>query len=307
MSRRAPAHAIVLLVATTLAACDGPNCKTFPRADIHFQAIHAYGLHAAQAYCMQDMLAESNVILGEAPRSRVQYVVSEEPGTDVQWVAVRGSDNDTNWRADFDRITQRSELLDADLFRGFASASEEVFSGVLPRLDPAKEVRFTGHSLGGAVALILDAMLRRNGEQSGSIWRQGPVITFGQPVVAEGDENEVFCDSQLLRVAIKGDLAVYPWFYDPRNQLEDLDLDVIPDHVGSSVVIDGACGDWDYYAEADDVPWLEPDVCASGVSLDIGNRHHLARYLDLTRKLASDQLAPGESLADHPEIMDCSH
>lgn len=112
-----------------------------------------------------------------------------------RWVlAFRGSQSIRNW------ITNL-KFLQTDLPQ-FESATPSVHTGFLENLDkiweqirkilntaPEKELVLTGHSLGGALALIAADRLDKN--------RKARVYTFGQPLVGNG----AFCQSISNRYA----------------------------------------------------------------------------------------------------------
>ncbi|KAL2157625.1 hypothetical protein VTH06DRAFT_6004 [Thermothelomyces fergusii] len=105
-------------------------------------------------------------------------------------VSFRGSSSIANWITDFDFIQVSCDLTsDCLVHRGFNRAWEEVADAVLNGLASAKaahpnyKIAVTGHSLGGAVATITAAHIRRAGFAA-------DLYTYGSPRVG----NEAFVD-----------------------------------------------------------------------------------------------------------------
>lgn len=105
-------------------------------------------------------------------------------------VAVRGSNNVRNFITDVVFAFQDSDLADgAKVHTGFAAAWDEISEGVTSAVSSALSenagyrLLISGHSLGGAVATLAGAYLRRSGYPN-------DIYTFGSPRVG----NDVFTD-----------------------------------------------------------------------------------------------------------------
>ncbi|MEI6791412.1 MAG: lipase family protein [Myxococcaceae bacterium] len=101
-------------------------------------------------------------------------------------------------------------LFDMKLHKGFLSVAAEIYDALSHAIPPVttKPISITGHSLGGAAAIILAMLLTNNGHLVDS------VVTFGQPQVtnAQGAKlfNQHFSDKfKFIRVINKNDLAPY--------------------------------------------------------------------------------------------------
>ena len=79
------------------------------------------------------------------------------------------------------------------LHRGFQAAAQSLYSDAIGRMNKGDAVSLTGHSLGGAEAVILALYLKTEG------WKVERVITFGQPKVTDADGAKEFRDLPLLR------------------------------------------------------------------------------------------------------------
>ena len=95
-------------------------------------------------------------------------------------IAFRGSVHARDWLTDFD--VRRADQGICTLHAGFLAAARSIVDQVA-RIDQ-REVKarltITGHSLGGAVAVIVAWLLSARG------WRADLVVTFGGPRVGDG-------------------------------------------------------------------------------------------------------------------------
>jgi len=93
------------------------------------------------------------------------------------WVIVRGTFSVENVIQDFDYPKEYDTALGAWVHRGFLQAARRLEPLVRSRVGVGSRLYFTGHSLGGSVALLLALHFRKSG------FMLGPVYTFGQPKV----------------------------------------------------------------------------------------------------------------------------
>lgn len=124
-----------------------------------------------------------------------------------QLIAVRGTANMGNVMSDARYTKKWDAQLGCYVHNGFLEVTNALFRDVLGLLDPEARhpVILTGHSLGGAAALLLGAKLAAIG------YPVGGVVTFGQPMVS----NAAGCrqlrallsrvGATYLRVANEGD------------------------------------------------------------------------------------------------------
>ncbi|MCG8432407.1 MAG: lipase family protein [Gammaproteobacteria bacterium] len=172
--------------------------------------VYRYAEFAKAAYLSRAELEHKfpgSVLVHELARSKVQLILIKKPDTNIQWIAVRGTANPKNVMVDFWVKVLKEPALGVYLHGGFLHAAREAFDAIRPRLDPEAEVRITGHSLGGAVAQILAALLA---EDSGR--KMGRTITFGQPMVTDSNGVKVLQKYPLLRVVNRWDpVTVLPY------------------------------------------------------------------------------------------------
>ncbi|NJK51094.1 lipase family protein [Candidatus Gracilibacteria bacterium] len=179
---------------------------------INFKEILEYGLRSQLAYTISQIgwdITEtlgwrvpnpSKLIIREVRRSEVNVIVEVDDLTQTQWIAVRGSSNLRNWLLNF-RYMQRSfnknfmdRRVNIDLHTGFYIAADDVYKAILPHLNKEYKTRIAGHSLGGAIAVILMMFLKEDGYQLEKC------ITFGQPKVTDKKGAQMCQHLPLLRI-----------------------------------------------------------------------------------------------------------
>ncbi len=112
--------------------------------------------------------------------AKLRVIVSDTvPDNPGQYIAIRGTSNFKNVILDADFSKRTSRRFQVNLHTGFKKSAEWVFDAVEPELDKSQPVYITGHSLGGAIAAILDGYLRTAG------YTVKRVVTFGQPRVTD--------------------------------------------------------------------------------------------------------------------------
>jgi hypothetical protein len=123
---------------------------------------------------------------------------------DVIYVTFRGTADFKNWLTDFSAI-QISITPGVNIHHGFWCCYNSVvdwITATLARINPGQAfpVVFTGHSLGGALAVL-------------AAWRQTfhpMVVTFGQPRVGSADFVEDFSGKVLCYVRVVNNVDVVP-------------------------------------------------------------------------------------------------
>ena len=122
------------------------------------------------------------------------------PGTDP------GSLED--WLRDLDAVPVWFSPLASWCHQGFLEGAQKLWPSIHAKLPPGKVV-LTGHSLGGALALLVGALMAQGGEHPDAI------VTFGAPKVGRGYIRDVI----LKRVPV---LRQYRYGNDPVPDLPGL-------------------------------------------------------------------------------------
>jgi hypothetical protein len=153
--------------------------------------------------------------LGIDEDAQVQYFLATNPTAKTQVVAIRGTANLSNALADMKIQMEPDARTGINLHRGFAEAAQSVYRQIKPRLRKDYTLHTTGHSLGGAVALILAMYL--DVDQ----YTVGGVTTFGQPKVTDKTGANKFSDLPVKRVVAEKDIVplLPPIDYRVMNQL----------------------------------------------------------------------------------------
>lgn len=201
---------------------------------VDFIAIHKQAGFAKAAYQDEDkiraLLESSNYTLTlykTAPDIQISYFLATNKQTKTQVVSVRGTSNIENAMVDILLKLRVDQNTGIQLHEGFAFAARQVYAELKPLLKADYKIRTTGHSLGGAVALILAMYL--DADQ----FNIDQVITFGQPKVTNIAGANKISHINIIRVVTP--LDVVP-LVPPLDPLDINNLDVYW-HAGKEVIL----------------------------------------------------------------------
>lgn len=161
------------------------------------------------------------------PGVEVNYFVATNEALKRHVISVRGTANVENAIVDVSLKLLPDEHAKIKLHQGFAQAAEGVYKAVLPKLNKDYEINLTGHSLGGAVAVILAMYLDIDQYTLGSI------ITFGQPKVTNVGGAQAFQHLDVTRVVTAQDLVP---LVPPLDVMDIRKLDIYW-HLGKEIVL----------------------------------------------------------------------
>jgi len=159
------------------------------------------------------------------PESQVSYFLTQSNG--VQTIAIRGTANLQNAMVDIDLALQADAKLGIILHQGFASAARAIYQDVKPYLADDMPIQTTGHSLGGAIAVILSMYLTQDD------YNLSQIITFGQPKVTNVAGAEKFSDLPLTRIVTAKDIVP---LVPPLSPMQIKELDIYW-HIGEEVIL----------------------------------------------------------------------
>ncbi|WIA12809.1 hypothetical protein OEZ85_006440 [Tetradesmus obliquus] len=169
------------------------------------------GLGSAADRAVRDTIAgiTSAEIAGSHPNSKDVKAASSSTGTKcpsewfvcddeaaaTRYFVIQGSDSLDHWKTNlmFEPVVFEDADLGIKVHRGAYEAAQALYERFLPLVqeqvdsDPCARVAFTGHSIGGAMAVMLMIMFRRRGVLGPQ--QIAPVYTFGAPAI--------FCDGAL--------------------------------------------------------------------------------------------------------------
>jgi len=201
---------------------------------VDFVAIHQQASFANAAYLAEDKiraLIESVnytlTLFKTVPNSQVSYFLATNMQTRTQVISVRGTSNIENAMVDILLKLRADQSAGILLHEGFSLAARQVYAELKPLLNKDYKIRTTGHSLGGAVALILAIYL--DADQ----FNIDQVITFGQPKVTNIAGANKINHINIIRVVTPFDLVP---LMPPLDPLDINNLDVYW-HAGNEVIL----------------------------------------------------------------------
>ncbi|KAK9055854.1 hypothetical protein SSX86_026941 [Deinandra increscens subsp. villosa] len=126
--------------------------------------------------------------------SPCEWFICDEDDESTRYFAIQGSESLASWQANLLFEPIQFEGLDVIVHRGIYEAAKGIYDQMLPEIhahfqrhgDHAK-FRFTGHSLGGSLSLLVNLMLLIRGQVPRTSLL--PVITFGAPSVMCGGDR----------------------------------------------------------------------------------------------------------------------
>jgi len=179
----------------------------------------AQGVIEAQGYRLNQF--------GSVAGVEVSYLIATNDVLKHHIIAVRGTANIENAVVDVSLKLLPDEHAKIALHQGFAQAAEGVYKAVLPVLNKGYEISATGHSLGGAVAVILAMYLDIDQ------YDLGPIVTFGQPKVTNFSGALAFRHIDVSRIVTSQDLVPLV----PPLDLMDIKKVDIYWHLGKEIVL----------------------------------------------------------------------
>ena len=179
----------------------------------------ARGILEAQGYHL--------VQYNSVPGVEVNYLVATNDVLKQQIIAVRGTANINNAIADISLKLLPDAHANIVLHQGFAQAAEAIYREALPVLNKNYKTSTTGHSLGGAVAVILAMYLDVDH------YDLGPIITFGQPKVTNVRGALAFKHLDITRVVTSQDLVP---LVPPLDVMDINNIDIYW-HLGKEIVL----------------------------------------------------------------------
>ena len=162
-----------------------------------------------------------------APDIQISYFLATNKQTETQVISVRGTSNIENAMVDILLKLRIDQNTGIQLHEGFAFAARQVYAELKPLIKADYKIRTTGHSLGGAVALILAMYL--DADQ----FNIDQVTTFGQPKVTNIAGANKISHINIIRVVTPLDIVP---LVPPLDPLDINNLDVYW-HAGKEVIL----------------------------------------------------------------------
>ncbi|WP_455367090.1 lipase family protein [Kaarinaea lacus] len=225
---------LVTLVCAVLSSAHAQQKEHDSESDNIFVEILQYAQLANAAYgnraTVEKAVAAQGYKLGHyanLPKLQVSYYLATDELNHTQTIAVRGTSNVENALVDIAIQLINSDDFGIQLHNGFAVSAKNIFNDIKPKLNKQYKLRTTGHSLGGAVAVILALYLKNEGYQ---VER---VVTFGQPKVTNVTGSGKLDELELWRVVTPQDLVPLV----PPLHLADINNLNIYWHAGREIIL----------------------------------------------------------------------
>ncbi len=201
---------------------------------INFRQINEYAQFANAAYQSEGEIrqlgAQYHYTLsryGTIPELEVAYCLLTDGKSRSHVIAVRGTTNVENALVDANLQLKIDPRTGIRLHSGFSQAAQRIYHDLKPLLQTDYSISATGHSLGGAVALILAFYL------DADHFPINQVVTFGQPKVTNVAGAEKLGHLPVLRVVTARDLVPLVPLFDPMD-IKNLDVYW---HAGKEVIL----------------------------------------------------------------------
>jgi triacylglycerol lipase len=201
---------------------------------VNFAVLQQQAIFANAAYQPKDQaraLVESSnytlTLYRTIPDIQIAFFLATNELTKTQVISIRGTSSIENAMVDIYLQLVDDQKTGLRLHHGFSLAAKKVYAELKPLLKPGYKINTTGHSLGGAVALILAMYL--DADQ----FDIDQVITFGQPKVTNIPGAGKIQHINVIRVVTPFDLVPLVPLFDP---LDINNLDVYW-HAGIEVIL----------------------------------------------------------------------
>ena len=121
---------------------------------------------------------------GKLGTTHGEYIIARNKSAREQVIAIQGTNSLKNWFTDFDIKPVLDDDLQVPVHRGFRAYALAVRADLQKNssYNPAYKTNITGHSLGGAAALLLGLYTYVTGSPPSNL---AAVYTFGQPRVVD--------------------------------------------------------------------------------------------------------------------------
>jgi hypothetical protein len=256
-----------------------------------FRMLHQYALIADSAYQdsskIEKVLAAQGYTLtahGQLPGYAVSYFLATNDAAQQQILSVRGTSNVENAMVDVAFQLLPNKHTGIKLHQGFAQSADYIYDKVKAKLRRDYRINTTGHSLGGAAALILAMYLDAGG------YDVGKVITFGQPKVTNISGSRKYSHLDVTRVVMPKDMVP---LVPPLDPMDLMNMEIYW-HLGTELVLQ----EGNAYSELDGVDSMMRATDFLNEMLTEKNlqHHYMVVYINsITPKLVNAKRVPYEN------------
>ncbi len=295
MNKNLKQRALACFCGLLLAALTAfPASASTANAGARFKTLYEYALIADAAYqgkaAVETVLAAQGFTLvaqGELPGYGVSFFLASSDAKRQQILAVRGTSNIENALVDVAFQLLPNKHTGVKLHQGFALSADYIYEKVRPSLKKDYRIDTTGHSLGGAAALILAMYLDAAG------YDVGQVITFGQPKVTNLGGSRQYAHLDVTRVVTPKDLVP---LVPPLDPMDLMNMDIYW-HLGTEIVLQPGAD----YSELEGVDSMlrATDFMNEMITQKNLQHHFMNEYINLiTPKMVNARQVPYENNFD---------
>jgi len=209
-----------------LAGEDELESNLFSKMIIHAELSNAIyeGKSALGDVANQFKLIPDDVI--NIPDIDISFVLVTDDAKKQQIVVIRGTANVENVIVDMDIKLVEDAQTGVSIHKGFLDAGNSIYKEVKSQLNNKYEITTTGHSLGGAVAVVLAMKMKEDGFNVDA-------VTFGQPKVTNVGGANKFKSLNITRVVRPKDIVpIVP----PVDVMDIKNLDIYW-HLGKEIIL----------------------------------------------------------------------
>lgn len=200
--------AAILLLGCVVTQISSVADDSAPKGDALFGLFLNFARLAHVAYQgadQMDWISKEQALIfagsGALEIEKVGYFIATDPIAKSMFISVRGTSNLENAFIDVNYTLQEDRHTGIRLHAGFLQSAVNLYRVIKPRIEDGYTVHLTGHSLGGAVALILAMYLDVDG------YNVGDVVTFGQPKVTNRSGASRFENLNVIRIVTEHDMV----------------------------------------------------------------------------------------------------
>ncbi len=211
-----------------------PTAPKVPQLDFKEAALAAKLSYFT--YSPDSSIAEEfpGVIINSLPLVDLKYLLYEDTSSMTHYIAIRGTKSIQDFIADAVYIKVHDASLGIMVHAGFEVLGKALYDRIRNDdrfLKEGYRTTITGHSLGGAAALILYLHLVKD---SATL---GPLYTFGQPKVTNEDGvNKYSCHPIFRFMNLNDPVPLMPPTINSKKDISRLAQDGLYRHLGDEIV-----------------------------------------------------------------------
>ncbi len=204
----------ILVVAFALAGCATSLSESFKQSlsvvapeKVNFAELEYYAKRSNAAYDPVADIRKAYPLTTRAVTVQsvdVRYFIETDMANRTQTISIRGTAEKPNVWEDVETALVPDAVLGIPLHRGFQRDAKAVLADSTPYLRKDFPLRITGHSLGGAVAVILAEYYAKEG------YDVERLVTFGQPRVTTRMTQDDLDTLLSITTRVVNDLDVVP-------------------------------------------------------------------------------------------------